>query len=152
MKRPATRTTAISALGASALLLLSQPALAQAPACEPGAICFPAGTVCEFAVSIVQSGAQQQRVELPNGVLIFTGRSTATVTNKVTGVSRTYNVSGPVQFDPSTNRVTLLGPSLVLEPERDGFLIQTRGQVTFVVNESIDEQLGTQKDVCADLS
>jgi hypothetical protein len=151
MRRSAMRTTAISALGASALLLLVQPALAQAPECEPGAFCFPAGTVCEFPVQIVQSGEQQQRVELPNGVLIFTGRSTATVTNLETGVSMTYNVSGPVQFAPSTNRVTLFGPSLVLEPERDGFLIQTRGQVTFIVNEEIDEQLGTQRDVCADL-
>ena len=42
-------------------------------------------------------------------------------------------------------------PVQVLEPERDGFLIQTRGQVTFVVNEEIEEQLGTQRDVCADL-
>jgi hypothetical protein len=113
-------------------------------------VCFRAGTACDFAVSIVQTGEQQERVELP-GVLIFTGRSTVTVTNLETGASRTYNVSGPVQFDPDTQRVTLLGPSLVIEPERDGFLIQTRGQVTFVLNEPIEEQLGTQRDVCADL-
>jgi hypothetical protein len=151
MRRLAMRTAFVQVSCASALLLLAQPASAQAQPCDPDAGCFPAGTACEFEVSIVQSGVQQQRVELPNGVLIFTGRSTATVTNEETGVSRTYNVSGPVQFDPSTNEVTLLGPSLVVEPERDGFLIYTHGQVTFVVNESIDEQLGNQRDVCADL-
>ena len=144
MKRLAIRTTFVQVSCASALLLLAQPALAQET--------FPAGTLCDFEVSIVQTGAQQQRVELPNGVLIFTGRSTATVTNEETGVSRTYNVSGPTQFDPSTGRVTLFGPSLVLEPERDGFLIYTRGQVTFIVNESIDKQLGNQRDVCAQLA
>ncbi len=94
---------------------------------------------------------QKERVTLPNGVIIFSGRSTATVTNLDTGASMTYNVSGPVHLQPSTNRVTLLGPSLVVEPDPDGFLIQSKGQVTFVVNESIDEQLGTQRDVCADL-
>src|SRR5215210_5867317 len=145
MKRSATRAPMTAALGASVLLLLAQPALAKPPSCDPNAFCFPAGTLCEFNVQIVQVGVQQERVTLPNGVIIFTGRSTATVTNQDTGASRTYNVSGPVQFDPSTNRVTLFGPSLVLEPERDGFLIQTKGQVTFVVNESIDEQLGTQR-------
>ncbi len=143
MKRLAIRTTFVQVSCASALLLLAQPASAQDT--------FPAGTLCDFEVSIVQTGAQQERVTLRNGIIIFTGRSTATVTNEETGVSRTYNVSGPTQFDPNTGRVTLLGPSLVLEPERDGFLIYTRGQVTFIVNESIDEQLGNQRDVCADL-
>jgi hypothetical protein len=148
MKRLAIRTTFVHVSCAAALLLLAQPASAQP--CPEGAVCFRAGTACDFAVSIVQTGEQQERVELP-GVLIFTGRSTATVTNLETGASRTYNISGPVQFDPSTNEVTLFGPSLVVEPERDGFLIYTHGQVTFVVNESIDEQLGNQRDVCADL-
>jgi hypothetical protein len=73
---------------------------------------------------------QKERVTLPNGVIIFSGRSTATVTNLDTGASMTYNVSGPVQLQPSTNRVTLLGPSLVVEPDPDGFLIQSKGQVT----------------------
>jgi hypothetical protein len=148
MKRLAIRTAFVQVSCASALLLLAQPASAQP--CPEGAVCFRAGTACDFAVSIVQTGEQQERVELP-GVLIFTGRSTATVTNLETGASRTYNVSGPVQFDPDTNQVTLLGPSLVVEPERNGFLILTRGQVTFVLNEPIEEQLGTQRDVCADL-
>ena len=152
MKRLAIRTAFVQVSCASALLLMAQPASAQAQPCDPDAGCFPAGTLCDFEVSIVQTGAQQQRVELPNGVLIFTGRSTATVTNEETGVSRTYNVSGPTQFDPSTERVTLFGPSLVLEPKRDGFLIYTRGQVTFVLNESIDEQLGNERDVCAELA
>lgn len=146
MKRILARATFVPVSCAAALLLLASPASAQDT--------FPAGTLCDFEVSIVQTGAQRQRVELPNGVLIFTGRSTATVTNlgAEPNVSRTYNVSGPTQFDPSTGRVTLLGPSLVLEPKRDGFLIQTRGKVTFVVNRPIDEQLGTQRDVCADLA
>ena len=144
MKRLAIRTALVQVSCASALLLSAQPALAQDN--------FPARTLCDFEVSIVQTGAQQERVTLPNGVIIFTGRSTATVTNVKTGVSKTYYVSGPTQFDPNTGRVTLFGPSLVLEPERNGFLIYTRGQVTFIVNESIDEQLGNQRDVCAELA
>jgi hypothetical protein len=140
-----------AAIGASVLLLLAQPALAKPSSCPADALCFDAGTACEFNVQIVQTGVQKERVTLPNGVIIFSGRSTATVTNLDTGASMTYNVSGPVQLQPSTNRVTLLGPSLVVEPDPDGFLIQSKGQVTFVVNESIDEQLGTQRDVCADL-
>jgi hypothetical protein len=144
MKRITARATFVQVSCASALLLLAQPASARDT--------FPAGTLCDFEVSIVQTGAQQERVTLPNGVIIFTGRSTATVTNEDTGVSRIYNVSGPTRFDPSSGRVTLMGPSLVLEPERDGFLIYTRGRVTFVMNESIDEQVGNQRDVCADLA
>lgn len=146
MKRSTTRNAVIPLACTSALLLLAQPASAK------DADTFRAGTLCDFKVSIVQTGEQQERVTLPNGVIIITGRSTGTVTNVDTGVSRTYNVSGPVQLDPSTQRVTLFGPSLVLEPKRDGFLIHTRGQVTFVLNHPIEEQLGTQRDVCADLA
>jgi hypothetical protein len=151
MNRITARATVASVSCASALLLLAQPASAQEK-CPEGALCFPAGTVCDFAVMIVSTGEQLERATLPNGVIILTGRSTATVTNTETGVSRTYNITGPTQYDPSTNRVKLLGPSLVYEPEGDGFLIQTKGTVTFIVNESIDKQLGTQRDVCADLS
>jgi hypothetical protein len=147
MKRVTIRYAVIQVACASALLSLAQPASAKDS--DPT---FSAGTLCEFKVSIVQTGVQQERVTLPNGVVILTGRSTATVTNEQTGVSRTYNVSGPVQFDPKTDRVTLFGPSLVFEPRRDGFLIQTRGQVTFVLNQPIEEQLGSQRDVCADLA
>ena len=140
------RATGGLLLAASALLLLAQPASAQKPDT------FRAGTLCDFEVSLVLTGEQPERHELPSGVIVFSGRSTLTVTNEDTQVSRTYNISGPTEFDPSTGRVTLFGPSLVLEPKRDGFLIYTQGQVTFIVNESIDEQLGNQRDVCADLS
>jgi hypothetical protein len=145
MKRLSTSATVIPALGALILVLMAQPASAKKPD-------FRAGTLCDFGVSIVQTGVQAERVTLPSGVIILTGQSTATVTNVENGVSRTYNVTGPTQFDPSTGRVTLLGPSIVFEPARDGFLIQTHGQVTFVVNEPIEEQVGTQTDICADLA
>jgi hypothetical protein len=133
-------------LAASALLLLAQPASAQKPDT------FRAGTLCDFEVSLVLTGAQPERETLPSGVIVFSGRSTLTVTNEDTQVSRTYNISGPSQYDPATNRVTLLGPSVVLEPKRDGFIIYTQGQTSFVLNEPIEEQVGNQTDICADLA
>jgi hypothetical protein len=78
------------------------------------------------------------------------------VTNQVTGESRTYNISGPGRFDPATNRLTLFGQSLIVQPSSVGtpFLIITSGQVGFIVNQPIDQPLRGHigHDVCAELS
>jgi hypothetical protein len=104
--------------------------------------------LCDFPVTIEATGEQLERTTLPSGIII-TGRQVAKVTNVNTGESATCNVSGPVQFDPNTRRVTLFGPSLILG---EGFLIQTKGKISFVENEPIEAQVGTQRDVCADLA
>jgi hypothetical protein len=150
MKRVATRTTVIQALGALVLLLLAQPAWSAPPP-------RPDRTLCDFPVLIEASGDQSLRTQLPGGIVIFSGKQTVTVTNVDTGESATYNTSGPTQFDPATGEVTLLGSSLVLGPRGstetgDGFLIQTKGQVSFVLGEPIESQVGTFTDVCADLA
>jgi hypothetical protein len=150
MKCAATRATVIQALGVLVLLLIAQPAWSAPPP-------RPDKTLCDFPVLIQASGDQGQRTQLPGGVLIFSGQQTVTVTNVNTGESATYNTSGPTQFDPVTQEVTLLGSSLVLGPKGstatgDGFLIQTKGQVSFVLNEPIESQVGTFTDVCADLA
>jgi hypothetical protein len=142
MKRQASRATVIKVLGALVLLLLAQPAWS-APRPRP------ITGLCDFPVTIGAVGEQLERTTLPNGVVIITGRQVATVTNAQTGEAAAFNVSGPVQFDPDANRVTLLGPSLVLG---EGLLIQTKGQVSFVLNEPIEAQVGTHTDVCAVLA
>jgi hypothetical protein len=142
MKHLATRATVIPVLGTLVLLLLAQPAWS-AP--RPPSI----EGLCDFPVTIEATGEQLVRTTLPSGVMIITGRQVAKVTNVDTGESATYNVSGPVQFDPKTKRVTLFGPSLILG---EGLLIQTKGQISFIENMPIEEQVGTQRDVCADLA
>jgi hypothetical protein len=64
MKRTMAGATLVPVYCASALLLLAPPAASAAEADV-----YRAGTLCDFRVSIEQTGAQAQRVELPNGDL-----------------------------------------------------------------------------------
>ncbi|GAA4913653.1 hypothetical protein EV188_110102 [Actinomycetospora succinea] len=115
-----------------------------------------AGEVCTFPVLVETTAAQNVRATLPNGLLVITGPATATATNKATGESRSYNISGPGKFDPATNRLTLAGQSLIVQPSSVGspFLITTSGRVGFVLNQPIDQPLRghISHDICAELS
>lgn len=115
-----------------------------------------AGQVCSFDVLVTATTNQLVRTTLPNGVLVITGPGTATVTNQETGESATYNISGPGTFDPETGRLTLFGQSLIVQPKNvgDPFLITTSGQVSFIINQPIDEPLRghISHDICAELA
>ena len=143
MKRLATRTTVIPALCALALLFLAQPAWS-APKSE---------SFCDPPAELTVVDGSEERISLPDGTTILTGRITVTVTS--TEGSATYNLSGPTQFDEETGEVTLLGPSLILVPGSRGdagSLFFNTGKATFTVGEPIEEQIGNLTDVCADLA
>jgi len=115
-----------------------------------------AGVVCPFPVLITAVADQLVRTTLPNGVQVITGPGTATVTNEATGEQAEFNISGPGQFDPATNRLNLFGQSLIVQTLKVGepFLITTSGQVGFIVNQPIDEPLRghISHDICAELA
>jgi hypothetical protein len=148
----------IQLIGVAALLLLAQPASSAptVPNGETTTITFAAGEVCPFGVEITATSGQMERVTLPNGIVIITGPIVATVTNQDTGASKTYNISGPTQFDPATGRVVVTGPNLIIAPADSGgpFLIVTSGRVSFIIGEPIDVPLRghVSHDVCAELS
>jgi hypothetical protein len=117
-----------------------------------------AGEVCPFAVRVEVTARQLVRTTLPNGVLVITGPGAATATNldAEPQKSAVYNVSGPAQFDPATNRITLFGQSLIVQFADAGepFLITTSGQVGFIINQPIDEPLRghISHDICSELA
>jgi hypothetical protein len=99
------------------------------------------------------------RAKLPNGDIVVTGPAIATVTNLDTNKSITYNISGPGTFDPATNRLSLKGQNLISnDPNISGaqppFLWVTSGNVGFIINQPIDQQLRGHilHDVCAELA
>jgi hypothetical protein len=116
-----------------------------------------AGQVCSFDILVTVTANQLVRTTLPNGDLVITGPGTATVTNQEPGgESATYNISGPGTFDPETGRLTLFGQSLIVQPKKvgDPFLITTSGQVSFIIDQPIDEPLRghISHDICAELA
>jgi hypothetical protein len=149
----------VVAVASGALLL--PPSTATAAPQVPGGEAFTflvagAGEVCPFPVKITVVAKQSVRTILPNGVQVITGPGTATVENKDTGEQAKFNISGPGKFDPATNRVTLFGQSLIVQPSNvgDPFLITTSGQVGFILNQPIDEPLRghISHDICAELA
>jgi hypothetical protein len=142
VKRLATRATVIPALGALGLVLLAQPAWSA-----------PKKSFCDPPAELTVVDGSEERIQLPDGTTILTGKITVTVTS--TEGSATYNISGPTQFDEDTGEVTLLGPSLILVPGSRGdagSLFYNTGRATFTVGEPIEEQVGNLTDVCADLA
>ncbi len=115
-----------------------------------------AGQVCSFDVLVTATVRQLTRTTLPNGVQVITGPGTATATNKETSKSTTYNISGPGKFDPATSSLTLFGQSLIVQQADVGspFLITTSGQVSFIINQPIDQPLRghISHDICAELA
>jgi hypothetical protein len=141
-------------------LLLAAGLASAAPAVPKGEIFTfleaRAGQVCPFAVLITATANQLVRTALPNGDVVITGPGTATVTNKKTGESTTYNISGPGTYDSETGRLTLFGQSLIVQPKNvgDPFLITTSGQVGFIIDQPIDEPLRghISHDICTELA
>jgi hypothetical protein len=139
-----------------ALLLVGGPAEAEpaVPGGTPEVVDL--GQPCDFQILVEVTANAKQRAELPNGELVITGPGIATVTNVETKKSITYNISGPGKFDPTTSRLSLKGQSLISQPPEvgDPFLITTSGNVSFIVNQPIDEPLRghISHDVCAELA
>jgi hypothetical protein len=153
------RQTAIVPLISLFTLLFAAGLASAAPAVPKGEtftfLDAPAGQVCPFNVLVTATARQLTRTTLPNGVQVITGPGTATVTNKETDKSATYNISGPGKFDQATGRLVLFGQSLIVQPMNIGppFLITTSGKVSFIINQQIDEPLRghISHDICTEL-
>jgi hypothetical protein len=153
------RVMTVPLLSLSALLLVGGPAEA-VPAVPHGMTLNPFETPCpDFTVLVEQTSNSLERTVLPNGVSVIAGPGIAKVTNLETGKSITYNISGPGTFDPATNRLSLKGLSLISnDPNVSGaqppFLWVTSGNVGFIINQPIDQQLRGHilHDVCAELA
>jgi hypothetical protein len=116
-----------------------------------------AGEYCPFNMRTVLVSGAELRATTAAGLDIYTGPVVATVTNIDTGVSRTYNVSGPTFFDPQSGELVLTGPALVGQPASrqvgDPFYVVTAGRVTFRQDNTIAGLHGTiAHDVCAELA
>jgi hypothetical protein len=160
MKGVAIRAAVTFSVSVVVLALIGVPASA-APSVPNGTeISFSYETTCDFPVDVLAVSGQLARATLPNGLQVITGPARATVTNRVTGQSATYNLSGPTLYDQATSRVTVFGLNLIGGPEgqvnpgEDPFLIVTAGRVSFVLNQPIDDPLRGHilHDVCAELS
>jgi len=119
------------------------------PGVDPIVFDAPAGEFCAFPIELslldgtkLQSGA---------GVVVSTGPLSVTVTNLATGISQTFNASGPTFRDG-----TLTGTAIIGQPLSRGvgpaFLIINRGRVTFTPQNTINTITGSQIDVCAALT
>jgi hypothetical protein len=150
------RVMTVPLVSLSALLLVGGPAEAEPtiPGGTPQVVDL--GQPCDFEILVEITAEQFVRAEQPNGALVVTGPGIAKVTNVETGKSITYNISGPGTFDPATERLSLMGQSLISSGPNDPtpFLITTSGKVSFIVNQPIDEPLRghISHDVCAELA
>jgi len=153
------RVMTVPLVSLSALLLVGGPAEA-VPAVPHGKTLDPFKTPCPgFTVLVEQTSNSLERTVLPNGVSVIAGPGIAKVTNLETDKFLTYNISGPGTFDPATNRLSLKGLSLInndpsVSNAQPPFLWVTSGNVSFIVNQLIDEQQIRGRilhDVCAEL-
>ena len=78
------------------------------------------------------------------------------MTNKQTGATKSYNISGPTFGSPGEVPTAVTGPNLILQPASrevgPAFLIYTTGRVTFTPEFTIASRTGRVTDVCAALS
>ncbi len=135
------------------------PAAGQAAPAAPGAQSVvladaPAGEFCSFPVLV--TALDGTRVHNLNGTVAVTGPFPVTVTNEATGISRTFNASGPTLVDRSTGNLVLVGPSLIGQPASrnvgPAFLILNFGRTEFTSNTTIASITGKRIDVCAALA
>jgi hypothetical protein len=135
------------------------PAAGQAAPTVPGAqpvllADAPAGEFCSFPVLV--TALDGTRVHNLKGTVAVTGPFTVTVTNEATGVSRTFNASGPTLIDRSTGNLVLVGPSLIGQPASrnvgPAFLILNFGRTEFTSNNTIASITGQRIDICAALA
>ena len=161
MRKGVIRAAVTFSVSAVILALIGVPASATPSIPKGTPFEFTYETTCDFPVEVAGVSGQLVRATLPNGLQVITGPGVATVTNlDDTTLSATYNLSGPVFYDPVTGRVTVVGLNLIGGPEgqvnpgEDPFLIVTGGRVSFVLNNPIDDPLRGHilHDVCAELS
>lgn len=98
----------------------------------------------------------QKTHDTGKGDILSTGKLTATVTNKETGETKSYNISGPTFGSPDEVPTAVTGPNLILQPASrnvgPAFLIYTTGRVNFTPEFTIASRTGRVTDVCAALS
>jgi len=155
------RVILLPLVSAAALVLMAAPGSA-APAVPGGTpqeldLMQPCAENYGFQIEVVATlspGTSEPRTTLPNGLLIFTGSGSATVTNTTTGKSATYNISGPYEYDPNTNRVFIHGTNLISNMIGEPFLWVTAGTTSFIFDQPFDQDLRGHviHDVCAELA
>jgi hypothetical protein len=66
--------------------------------CRPGGetstVSFPAGEYCPFPIQLTLVNNEKPH-DTGQGVVVYTGAASGTVTNLTTGATHTYNLSGP---------------------------------------------------------
>ena len=151
-------------LGAIALLLLAGPASAapKVPKGEPlfdEPLTFPAGQLCDFAVTLQGISGQVVRTTLPDGTTILTGPAVITITNETNELSTTLNISGPTFTSASGDDVILPGPAIILlfpgVPSNPAGprILATTGRATLVDGVfDIDTFTGKTQNVCEQLA
>lgn len=72
---------------------------------------YPAGTACDFAVTLSEVANNEFARTFPNGNVLITGRFVVGVANDETGQSVERDISGPVLLTTGSNgeQVTVLG-------------------------------------------
>jgi hypothetical protein len=76
---------------------------------------FPAGTVCDFQITVSEVANNEYARTFPNGNILTTGRLVLRVTNDETGESAVRNSSGPAVLTTGSNGEEVLvarGPTL----------------------------------------
>jgi hypothetical protein len=141
-------------LGAAAVLASAAALIPGVASAAPTEFIFPAGELCAFEVGLTPFGDQKTH-DIGKGVILFTGRLTATVTNKETGATQSFNISGPT-LGRGEVPTAVTGPNLILQPASrnvgPAFLIYTTGRVNFTREFTIASRTGRVTDVCAALS
>jgi hypothetical protein len=141
-------------LGSAAVLASAAVLIPGVASADPTELIFPAGELCPFEVGITPYGEQTTH-DTGKGDILFTGRLTATVTNKETGATKSYNISGPT-LGRGEVPTAVTGPNLILQRASrnvgPAFLIYTTGRVTFTSDFTIASRTGRVTDVCAALS
>ena len=142
-----------AALALAAAAAVAAPAGAGAapavPGAEPVVVVPSEAGYCGFPVEIAVLDGTQVRVN--NGRVLSTGPLVAIVTNLDTGVSRTYNISGPTFKDGTLIGSALIGQTVAFGAE-EALLVINHGRATFDSSGILTSITGHQDDVCDDLS
>jgi hypothetical protein len=104
------RLACATAIATAAFIATASSAKASPPTRIPSnpPVTWPAGTVCPYPVRVVATQDKSLLHELSNGQLLITGKLAQHVTNMRTGVSRTFQVNGPLRIVPNVDGTTTL--------------------------------------------
>jgi hypothetical protein len=119
------------------------------PGAEPVVVVPREAGYCGFPVQIAVLDGTKVRVN--NGSVLSTGPLVAIVTNLDTGVSRTYNISGPTFKDGTLKGSALIGQTVDFGAPAP-LLIVNHGQATFNSSGILTSLTGHQDNICSDLS